>query len=217
MARMGHPRGRDSIMEILRKRAGRANAGEAEGWAMALGSWGRRRSGNFLRYAIAGAMVAACGLLVMSGGQRSSAQETKSAAPAQAGGDQVARGKYIVEDVAMCGTCHTPRLPNGAAGSQPVAGRSSGAVSAGAADCGLADQCAATGGDAAGDHRGHGDAADHHGVDGWQTAARSYAQVSHDARGCRGGGGVSAVAAVARATSVGVVRRRNRPLVRRRD
>lgn len=29
------------------------------------------------------------------------------------GGDQVARGKYIVEDVAMCGTCHTPRLANG--------------------------------------------------------------------------------------------------------
>lgn len=25
----------------------------------------------------------------------------------------VARGKYIVEDVAMCGTCHTPRKPDG--------------------------------------------------------------------------------------------------------
>jgi mono/diheme cytochrome c family protein len=25
----------------------------------------------------------------------------------------VARGRYIVEDVAMCGTCHTPRKPNG--------------------------------------------------------------------------------------------------------
>jgi mono/diheme cytochrome c family protein len=99
------------MMERLR--AGWTNAGEAEGWSMALGSWGRRRKGNFLRYAIACAMVAACGLLVMSGGQRSSAQETKSAAAAQASGDQVARGKYIVEDVAMCGTCHTPRLPNG--------------------------------------------------------------------------------------------------------
>lgn len=25
----------------------------------------------------------------------------------------VSRGKYIVEDVAMCGNCHTPRLPDG--------------------------------------------------------------------------------------------------------
>jgi mono/diheme cytochrome c family protein len=25
----------------------------------------------------------------------------------------VGRGRYIVEDVAMCGTCHTPRKPNG--------------------------------------------------------------------------------------------------------
>ena len=28
-------------------------------------------------------------------------------------GDLVARGKYIVEDVAMCGNCHTPRLSDG--------------------------------------------------------------------------------------------------------
>jgi len=52
-------------------------------------------------------------LLASSSSQRTAAQET-SAAPAQAGGgDAVARGKYIVEDVAMCGTCHTPRLANG--------------------------------------------------------------------------------------------------------
>ena len=30
-----------------------------------------------------------------------------------ASGGDVARGKYIVEDVAMCGTCHTPRKPDG--------------------------------------------------------------------------------------------------------
>jgi mono/diheme cytochrome c family protein len=41
---------------------------------------------------------------------RTAAQEPKAAAGA--GGD-VARGKYIVEDVAMCGTCHTPRFANG--------------------------------------------------------------------------------------------------------
>ncbi|MGA8878763.1 MAG: cytochrome c [Candidatus Korobacteraceae bacterium] len=80
---------------------------------MALGSWAMRRKGSFLRYAVACVSVAACGLLVTSGWQRTAAQEMKSAAPAQASGDQVARGKYIVEDVAMCGTCHTPRLPNG--------------------------------------------------------------------------------------------------------
>ncbi len=78
---------------------------------MALGSWGVGRKGNSLRYAVACVVIAGCGLLVAGAWQRSSAQET-SGAPA-AGGDQVARGKYIVEDVAMCGTCHTPRLPNG--------------------------------------------------------------------------------------------------------
>jgi mono/diheme cytochrome c family protein len=78
---------------------------------MALGSG---RKGNFLRYAVACVSVAACAMLLTSGWQRTAAQETKSTAPAAAGGgDQVARGKYIVEDVAMCGTCHTPRLPNG--------------------------------------------------------------------------------------------------------
>jgi mono/diheme cytochrome c family protein len=47
------------------------------------------------------------------------AQDAKKAPVAQAssmgsttGGD-VARGKYIVEDVAMCGTCHTPRRSDG--------------------------------------------------------------------------------------------------------
>lgn len=44
-------------------------------------------------------------------------QEAKKAAPAPAAantaGSAVARGQYLVEDVAMCGTCHTPRHPNG--------------------------------------------------------------------------------------------------------
>lgn len=80
---------------------------------MALAAWGSGRRGNFPRYAVTCAAVAACALLFTSGWQRTAAQEMKSSTPAQAGGDQVARGKYIVEDVAMCGTCHTPRLPNG--------------------------------------------------------------------------------------------------------
>ncbi len=37
------------------------------------------------------------------------AQDSKAST---SGGD-VARGKYLVEDVAMCGTCHTPRFANG--------------------------------------------------------------------------------------------------------
>lgn len=52
--------------------------------------------------------------LIAPNGSRSAAQEAKKGAPTPvAGGGDVARGKYIVEDVAMCGTCHTPRLPNG--------------------------------------------------------------------------------------------------------
>jgi len=78
-------------------------------------SLGTLRKGSPLKYVVACASIAACALVVSSSSQRTAAQETRSAAPAQVagGGDAVARGKYIVEDVAMCGTCHTPRLPNG--------------------------------------------------------------------------------------------------------
>ncbi len=38
---------------------------------------------------------------------------SKAAQGGAAAGGNVARGKYIVEDVAMCTTCHTPRLGNG--------------------------------------------------------------------------------------------------------
>jgi mono/diheme cytochrome c family protein len=72
------------------------------------------RRGNLLKYAVC-VSLAACAMLVSGSPQRSAAQEPKAApvqAPTAAGGD-VARGKYIVEDVAMCGTCHTPRLPDG--------------------------------------------------------------------------------------------------------
>jgi mono/diheme cytochrome c family protein len=45
------------------------------------------------------------------------AQEAKKAVTAPAAGapsgSAVARGQYLVEDVAMCGTCHTPRHSNG--------------------------------------------------------------------------------------------------------
>ena len=78
---------------------------------MLLGNAGK---GRLIRSVVASVAVAACALVVSSGSKRMAAQETKSAAPAQgANGGDVARGKYIVEDVAMCGTCHTPRLANG--------------------------------------------------------------------------------------------------------
>lgn len=71
-------------------------------------------NGSLRRDIIATVLMA--GLVVVVGGShRVAAQEKKIAAPQAAGGGggDVARGKYIVEDVAMCGTCHTPRLPNG--------------------------------------------------------------------------------------------------------
>jgi mono/diheme cytochrome c family protein len=41
------------------------------------------------------------------------AQESKKSAAAASGAPAAARGQYLVEDVAMCGTCHTPRLAGG--------------------------------------------------------------------------------------------------------
>ena len=67
---------------------------------------------NLFRYFALCLTVAAFALLA-SGSRPAQAQAARSgAAPAAAAGD-VARGKYIVEDVAMCGNCHTPRLADG--------------------------------------------------------------------------------------------------------
>lgn len=49
-------------------------------------------------------------LMVVAPTTKGIAQDSKQAL---GNGDQVARGKYIVEDVAMCGTCHTPRRADG--------------------------------------------------------------------------------------------------------
>jgi mono/diheme cytochrome c family protein len=43
----------------------------------------------------------------------SSAQTVKKVSQAGTDSGAVARGQYIVENVAMCGTCHTPRTANG--------------------------------------------------------------------------------------------------------
>jgi mono/diheme cytochrome c family protein len=73
-------------------------------------------NGNLLRCLVACVAVSAFALFVVDGSHNATAQEPKKVAAlvqAAGGGDSVARGKYIVEDVAMCGTCHTPRLPDG--------------------------------------------------------------------------------------------------------
>ena len=41
------------------------------------------------------------------------ASAQKPAAPAAANAAQIKRGRYLVEDVAMCGECHTPRDSGG--------------------------------------------------------------------------------------------------------
>lgn len=54
------------------------------------------------------------GLLVLdasSNAQQKVAKKEQKSLPASQG--EVARGKYIVEGVAMCGQCHTPRDSNG--------------------------------------------------------------------------------------------------------
>ena len=52
-------------------------------------------------------------LVALVGSHLGAAQEAKNAP--EAGGDTtlVARGQYIVQDVAVCGSCHTPRRPDG--------------------------------------------------------------------------------------------------------
>ncbi|MGA2902200.1 MAG: hypothetical protein ABSD98_00085 [Candidatus Korobacteraceae bacterium] len=72
-------------------------------------------SGNLLRYLIASVSVAAFALLIPFGSRLTAAQETKKPVPGQptSSAELVARGRYIVEHVAMCGNCHTPRFSNG--------------------------------------------------------------------------------------------------------
>jgi mono/diheme cytochrome c family protein len=56
--------------------------------------------------------VAATLIVCASLTQGQQARPSAKPLPTHAAGD-VARGKYIVEQVAMCGQCHTPRLANG--------------------------------------------------------------------------------------------------------
>jgi mono/diheme cytochrome c family protein len=75
--------------------------------------WGNAvKNGDLLRCLGTCVSLAAFALLTIGASHPAAAQAMKAAAPQTGGGDLVARGKYIVEDVAMCGNCHTPRLAN---------------------------------------------------------------------------------------------------------
>ena len=71
-------------------------------------SFGSGKKGRSLKIALIGSLGVLA--LTMVRAPQTGAQEAKR--PAQAGGD-VARGAYIVNSVAMCPTCHTPRTSNG--------------------------------------------------------------------------------------------------------
>src|ERR1700678_3089084 len=55
------------------------------------------------------AIAVAFALAQLSGGRLAFAQSERHTSSAES----IARGKYLVESVAMCGTCHTPRDSNG--------------------------------------------------------------------------------------------------------
>ena len=59
------------------------------------------------------AAIAALAVFVLRAPQAGIAQAAKKPAGQPTGGGDIARGAYIVNDVAMCPTCHTPRTTNG--------------------------------------------------------------------------------------------------------
>jgi len=71
-------------------------------------SFGSRNNGRTLKFAVVSSLAVLALLMVRT----PQAQEAKRPAGQAAGGD-VARGAYIVNSVAMCPTCHTPRTADG--------------------------------------------------------------------------------------------------------
>ncbi len=76
-------------------------------------SFRRWKTANLLRYSIAGLSASALALVMLSGSHLTIAQEAKRPVALTGDATLVARGKYIVEDVAVCGNCHTPRNSDG--------------------------------------------------------------------------------------------------------
>ena len=81
-----------------------------------MSSQGRSAAG-LRRSLVLGLLIAVFAVLIIAGANRIAAQDTQrqQAVPALPPSETAfaTRGRYIVEDVAMCGTCHTPRKPNG--------------------------------------------------------------------------------------------------------
>ncbi len=79
---------------------------------MSIASWS---TAKFVGSLVADLVICVCAIVVAGNPRPAGAQEARKAVRAMPTSETslVARGKYIVEDVAMCGTCHTPRKPNG--------------------------------------------------------------------------------------------------------
>lgn len=71
-----------------------------------------RSVAGFLRLLTIAPLIVAFATVLLGGAEQVAAQDAKKAV---ATGDTalVTRGQYIVEGVAVCGNCHTPRKPNG--------------------------------------------------------------------------------------------------------
>src|SRR5579863_2373669 len=68
---------------------------------------------KFLKHAVACAIVTG-GLALGLSGAVAQNQKAKSGSGAQSETGDLARGRYLVENVGMCGQCHTPRDSSGA-------------------------------------------------------------------------------------------------------
>ena len=71
-----------------------------------------RSTAGFLRLLTTALMIAAFATIIF-GGEQIAAQDAKKAAGTSGDTTVVGRGQYLVEGVAVCGNCHTPRKPNG--------------------------------------------------------------------------------------------------------
>jgi mono/diheme cytochrome c family protein len=70
--------------------------------------------GSYAGCLLTGLLLVALVLLMTGTSRRAHAQTAKiTQGQTTVGTDVVSRGRYIVEDVAMCGTCHTPRRADG--------------------------------------------------------------------------------------------------------
>ena len=69
------------------------------------------RAGDFLSFSWVVIILGLAALIV--GGRPEATSQTSMVAKSRSNESRVARGKYIVEGVAMCGMCHTPRTDSG--------------------------------------------------------------------------------------------------------